>query len=115
MHVVQAFILLGLPSIMALTLCRFGLKTCFVLLSEWLILLPTVGPLPHISHFQDIIVSLLEFRNECNIYSISQGKSSWNHTGGKFVYIADHELWGRQVSTGTEVAPWEHAEVPPAS
>jgi hypothetical protein len=43
---------------MALTLCKLGLKRRLVMLWAWLMLLPTMGFLPHISHNFDMIVAL---------------------------------------------------------
>lgn len=54
MHLVQAFILRGTPSIKARTRFRLGLKARFFLLLAWLTWFPETGPFPQISHLNAI-------------------------------------------------------------
>ena len=50
---VQTLMVDTLPlSDLALTFCRLGYQVVRVLLLAWLTLLPALGPLPQISHFQ---------------------------------------------------------------
>jgi len=58
MQLVQTSIFLTLPFEIARTRCRFGLNRRFVTLWAWLILLPTIGFLPHISHTLDMLALL---------------------------------------------------------
>ncbi len=44
-------------SSITLTERRFGIKRRFVRLFAWLTLFPTIGPLPVIAHFLDILIS----------------------------------------------------------
>lgn len=50
-HLVQANTFRGLPSIIALTFCRLGSRTLFVLRWERLTLCPDTGSFPQIAHF----------------------------------------------------------------
>ena len=55
MQAVQTFRVLLVPFTLALTFFRLGSQRRFVRLWAWLTLLPTMGPLPQISHFRDMI------------------------------------------------------------
>jgi len=55
MQLVQTDIFLTLPFESARTLWRLGLNRRFVRLWAWLMLCPTIGFLPHISHIRAII------------------------------------------------------------
>ena len=57
-QLVQTFIFLTLPLYTVRTLWRFGLNRRFVTLWAWLILFPTSGFFPHISHTFDILSSI---------------------------------------------------------
>jgi hypothetical protein len=57
MQLVQTTIFLTWPLCSVLTRCRFGLNRRLVTLWAWLILLPTIGFLPHISHILDIPIA----------------------------------------------------------
>jgi hypothetical protein len=54
MQLVQTIIFLTRPLDTARTRCKFGLNRRLVTLCAWLILFPTIGFLPHISHTLDI-------------------------------------------------------------
>jgi len=58
MQLVQTAIFFTLPLRSALTFWRLGLNLRLVTLCAWLILLPTIGFFPHISHILDIIFLL---------------------------------------------------------
>jgi hypothetical protein len=58
MQLVQTTIFLTWPFERVRTRCKFGLNRRLVTLCAWLILLPTMGFLPHISHIRDIVVLL---------------------------------------------------------
>jgi hypothetical protein len=57
MQLVQTFIFLTWPLCSVRTRCRFGLNLRLVTLWAWLILLPTIGFFPHISHILDISIA----------------------------------------------------------
>jgi hypothetical protein len=50
MHAVQTYSRVFLPSRTIFKLWRFGLKSLFVALFEWLIVFPDVEPFPQITH-----------------------------------------------------------------
>jgi len=58
MQRVQAMIIRGFPSCITRTRWRFGIQRRLVKLCAWLILCPTSGPFPHISHRCDMIFLL---------------------------------------------------------
>ncbi len=59
MQLVQTTIFLTRPFEIVRTRCKFGLNLRLVTLWAWLILLPTIGFLPHISHIRDIVILLV--------------------------------------------------------
>jgi hypothetical protein len=59
MQLVQTTIFLTRPFESVRTRCKFGLNLRLVTLWAWLILWPTIGFLPHISHIRDIAVLLI--------------------------------------------------------
>jgi hypothetical protein len=61
MQLVQTTIFLTLPFDIVRTRCKFGLNLLLVTLWAWLMLLPTMGFLPHISHIRDIAALLALF------------------------------------------------------
>lgn len=53
----------GAPSTMALTFLRFGFQVLFVLLWEWLTLIPKTMPFPQTAHFAIYRTPPVMFRN----------------------------------------------------
>ena len=59
-HLVHTWIVVGVPLTTALIFFRFGAHFLFVCIVEWLIWLPDITPLLHISHLLDIKKHLLK-------------------------------------------------------
>tara|TARA_B100001996_G_C18256933_1_gene437541 strand:+ start:301 stop:534 length:234 start_codon:yes stop_codon:yes gene_type:complete len=50
------------PGFRILTVCKFGIQRLFVLLLAWLTRFPLAGVFPQISHFDDILIFGLLFK-----------------------------------------------------